>query len=132
MKKLSTISDTECRVLLRSVPVARIAYLEDGVPAIRPINFTVAGDRIVVWTVPGAHGSAVTGQTVAVQVDRIDPDSHSGWTVLITGPATAISDIDELVAAADIPRRPWVTTPHDQVIGIDIERISGLRLPPAP
>ncbi|WP_406230200.1 pyridoxamine 5'-phosphate oxidase family protein [Nocardia sp. NBC_01009] len=112
--------------------MARIAYLEDGIPVIRPINFTVAGDGVVVWTVPGRHGAAVAGQTVAVEVDQIDPDSHSGWTVLLTGQATTVSDIDELVAAVDVPRLPWVSMRNDQVIRVEIDRISGLRLAPAP
>jgi hypothetical protein len=118
--------------LLVSASVGRIGYTEGSVPVIRLVNFSVREGTIVVWTVPGGCGASVAGQTVAFEVDQVDPRSRSGWSVLAAGTAEAVTDVEELVAATDFPRRPWVAERNDQVNRIRVDRISGLQLPPLP
>ncbi|MEU4341858.1 pyridoxamine 5'-phosphate oxidase family protein [Nocardia sp. NPDC023852] len=132
LRTLTELNEADCRTRLRSVPVGRLGYVENGVPVIRPVNFYMLDESIWIWTVPGSRGAAVAGQTVAFQIDQIELETRSGWTVLVSGPATAVTDVDELVAAADFPRRPWAPERNDQVIKIRIDHISGLRLPPSP
>ncbi|MGW0005432.1 pyridoxamine 5'-phosphate oxidase family protein [Nocardia grenadensis] len=129
---MSELTEADCWTRLRSLPVGRIGYLEQGVPVIRPINFSVLDRTIVIWTVPGGSGTTVAGQTVAFEVDQVDTQSRSGWTVLTTGIAEAVTDVDELVAATDVPHRPWVAEHDDQVIRIRVNRVSGLQLPAFP
>lgn len=82
---------------------------------------------MVIWTVPGVN-AAIAGQTVAFEVDEIDPDSRTGWTVLVTGKAEAVTDVHELVASVDVARRPWVSVPGDQVVRLRPGQLSGRRL----
>ncbi|MEU1981844.1 pyridoxamine 5'-phosphate oxidase family protein [Nocardia sp. NPDC019395] len=126
------LTETDCWSRLRSVPVGRIGYIEGDVPVIRLVNFSVRKGDIVIWTVPGGCGSSVAGQVVAFEVDQVDPRSRSGWTVLAAGTAEAVTDVEELLAATDFPRRPWVAERNDQVNRIRVDRISGLQLPALP
>ncbi len=41
----SALSATECIRLLRSVPVGRMVFTENAVPALRPVTFAAVGAR---------------------------------------------------------------------------------------
>jgi hypothetical protein len=40
---------------------------------------------------------ALDGAVVAFEVDRFDEDGQSGWSVLVTGTATRVTDVSTLV-----------------------------------
>jgi nitroimidazol reductase NimA-like FMN-containing flavoprotein (pyridoxamine 5'-phosphate oxidase superfamily) len=125
---LAEMSESECRDRLRSVPVGRLAYLEDGVPVIRPVNFSVVDDSVVIWTVPTANGAPAAGGMVAFEADEIAPSAHTGWTVLATGRAEAVTDIDDLIASADVARRPWVSAGGDRALRLRLTKLVGHQL----
>ncbi len=71
---------------------------------------------------------------LAFEVDQVDPETRSGWSVLIVGRASLIVNVDELVDLADPHRRPWAEGRRGHMIRVAGERITGrrLRLEPAP
>ena len=108
--------------------VGRIAFTERGLPAIHPVNFTVAGSNVIIRTSGGGKlAAAVTGALVAFEADAV---TRSGWSVVVQGHAFLIRDIDELVALAGPDSRPWVSGRSDHVIRIKSERITGRRIGP--
>ncbi|HET6704618.1 pyridoxamine 5'-phosphate oxidase family protein [Amycolatopsis sp.] len=82
---LAPLGPARCRALLASVPLGRLAFVRDGRPAIRPVNFTVAGDAIWLRSGRNSWADRLDGQPVTFEADAYDPGGHSGWSVIVTG-----------------------------------------------
>ena len=130
-RKLEALSRQESLRLLRSVSVGRLVFTHLALPAIRPVNHVVDGDQVVIRAYVGtAIDTAVgrnTGMVVAYEADLIDPDTHLGWSVIVVGRASRVSDGPE----ADHFRgvlEPWVTGGTDDVIAIQADMVDGFRL----
>lgn len=118
----------DCLALLRSVPVGRLVYHENVLPEIRPVNFAVVGDSVVIWSVPGSEHASITGQVVAFEADEIDTATRSGWSVVVIGKAEHAPDAAELARSLPPGQGPWVAGPFERTVRIPIVRISGRRL----
>ena len=116
--------------LLATATLGRIGVTNGALPTILPVNFRFDGQRILVRTSVGTKlHAAAAGSVVAFEVDDFDPLYHSGWSVVVTGPAEELSDPDDLVEArlAHLPH--WV--PADgHIIAIDPAIVSGRRIIP--
>lgn len=100
----------------------------DGVPAAFPVNFALLEDDIVFRTGPGTKlSAALDGATVGFEVDRIDPVFESGWSVLIQGAASVITDADDLLRARRLHLRTWAPGDRPQFVRIRSESVSGRR-----
>jgi nitroimidazol reductase NimA-like FMN-containing flavoprotein (pyridoxamine 5'-phosphate oxidase superfamily) len=44
---------------------------------------------------------------VAFEVDDIDPVSHTGWSVVVTGSARELSALDDLERLRSLPSARW-------------------------
>ena len=88
---MSVLTEDECRVLLESGDLARIAFAFEGKVEIFPINYCMNGTIIVFRTGPGAKLSAVPKTAVAVEVDSWDPTAGIGWSVVAKGLAEEIT-----------------------------------------
>lgn len=125
-----TLDRAECLRLLGTVPVGRIGVSIGALPAILPVNFAVVGDRVVIRTVPGTKLDAATRRAVvAFEVDSYAPDGTSGWSVVVQGVCTEVTDADERAALAASDLRAWafdggVAT---RFVRIDLSFISGRR-----
>ena len=116
--------------LLAGQVLGRIGLTSSALPTIVPVNFWFDGTRILVRTSPGTklHAAAVNA-VVAFEVDDVDPVEHVGWSVVVTGPATEVTDPDDLAHLRDAPLPHWSTT-DGHVIAIDPAIVSGRRLLP--
>jgi len=120
----------ECWELLGSAGVGRLVYVEDGMPVAHPVNFVRSGGDVVIRTGPGGGlRAAERGDRVAFQRDEIDPDTRTGWSVLLAGRARVVRDVDELVGLIDPYARPWALGRGEQMVRVIGERITGRRLP---
>lgn len=105
---LESLNRTRCFELLSSVPVGRIGVSIRGLPVILPVNFALVGEAIVFRTIPGTKLDAAAARAVvAFEVDSYSPDGTSGWSVLVRGPCSEITDSAELAAVEAIPLRAW-------------------------
>ncbi len=128
-RRLDELSPAECRQHLRTARVGRLVFTEGALPAVHPVNFLIDGDDVVIRTGPGAKlAAAARGDVLAFEVDEIDRESRSGWSVLVVGHASLVVDIDENVALAEPVYRPWVNGRREHLIRIAGERITGRRL----
>ena len=123
------LSRPECLALLASVPVGRVGFTQQALPVIRPVNHLVDGDTVVIRT----HAGSVLARTTSVadvvvyEADDLDPHTRTGWSVMVTGPATQIT------APADVARyqdllRPWIEGDMDHIVAISAELVTGYRL----
>jgi nitroimidazol reductase NimA-like FMN-containing flavoprotein (pyridoxamine 5'-phosphate oxidase superfamily) len=129
-RRLNQLSRQECLRLLARVPMGRIVFTHQALPAIRPVNHIVDDGDIVIRSHRAAAITAVahrSGVVVAYEADEIDAERHLGWSVIVTGRAYMVEN------AADVARYqklidPWVAGEMDQVIRIHPEIITGFEL----
>lgn len=125
---LVALSVQECWACLRAVPIGRLVYTEHALPAIRPVNFSLHGNEIIIWSLRGGKARALPGQVVAFEVDQVDEPGHTGWSVVALGSVEVLSDENELLSVTEPDRRPWVAGRFDHVIRIRVHEVTGRRL----
>lgn len=127
---LEILTPEECRRLLATVPVGRVAVSVGALPAILPVNFALLDGDVIFRTAPGSKlDAAVRNAVVAFEADSVDPVYHTGWSVLVTGVAEEVTDAATLRAVAALPLEPWALDGlADHVVRIRSQMISGRRL----
>lgn len=127
--KVIDLGRAESLRLLAAKKVGRLAFVKDGTPTVMPMNFTLAGDRIVFRTLAHGSGARAVDQPVAFEVDDIDDFLEAGWSVVVTGTAELLTEeqLDELRGNAP---EPWAEGPRTLFIAIPLEQVSGRQLVP--
>jgi hypothetical protein len=67
---------------------------------------------------------------VAFEVDAIEPLSHAGWSVMVTGHASVIDDPEHIADAERLPLLGWAISGPHSYVRIEGEVITGRRLDP--
>ena len=113
-----------CWRLLAGAEVARIGFVVDGIPEMRPVNYELMGDTVVFRTAEGSllH-SLGEGAPVVVEVDQMDVSNRTGWSVLVHGVTREIGR--ELLPAVGKSLRPWAPGSKDRWLWVVPESISG-------
>jgi nitroimidazol reductase NimA-like FMN-containing flavoprotein (pyridoxamine 5'-phosphate oxidase superfamily) len=125
---LTVLSRGQCLRLLRRSRIGRVVVSVGALPAAFPVNFGLLDDDIVFRTSVGTKlSAAVDGAVVGFEVDRIDPVFEAGWSVLIQGTSSLITDPDELEAARRLHLRPSAPGERRHYVRIQSEFVSGRR-----
>ena len=125
---LDVLDEHECLRLLGSTHLGRVAVTVGALPDIFPIHYALLGSDPVFRTDPGAKLMAASAGTIlCLEADEADPVNHTGWSVMVTGPAHVITDPDELAKAHDLPLRPWVGR-GDVYVRLQAVLVSGRRI----
>ncbi|MFC8920497.1 pyridoxamine 5'-phosphate oxidase family protein [Streptomyces sp. NPDC057116] len=115
-RRMAQLDRVEALRLLGTVSLGRIVFTHQALPAVRPVNHLMDGDDIIVQLHEGAALASIvaptraTGVVVAYEADVIDPETHIGWSVVVTGYAHRVTDDGELARFA-ARLRPWVEHP---------------------
>jgi nitroimidazol reductase NimA-like FMN-containing flavoprotein (pyridoxamine 5'-phosphate oxidase superfamily) len=120
----------ECLRLLAKVPVGRVVYTRQALPAVLPVNFALDTDSsVLVRASAGADlVQAVDGVVVAFEADDFDAGSRSGWSVVVTGRATVVADPAEHERLLRTGPRSWMPIREDVFVRIEPEMITGREL----
>ncbi|WP_317440829.1 pyridoxamine 5'-phosphate oxidase family protein [Streptomyces collinus] len=128
------LDPAEALRLLGSVSLGRIVFTRQALPTVHPVNHALDRGDIVLRTHEGAaltshaEETADTGVVVAYEADAIDPDTHLGWSVVVTGYARLVTDPAEIDRIGEL-LEPWSATEGmDQAVRIRPELIAGVRL----
>ncbi|RIK11865.1 MAG: pyridoxamine 5'-phosphate oxidase family protein [Acidobacteria bacterium] len=121
------LGETECWQLLEQEEFGRMAYhLADEVH-IAPVNYAVDHGRIVFRTAEGSKLlGVVMNEDVAFEIDRIDDEFESAWSVIARGRAQILEG-EEARDADNLRLRPWTSPDKHNVVAIAVEEISGRR-----
>ena len=125
---MEDLSPATCWALLAATPVGRVAVLVDGEPDIYPVTFAVDERTIVFRTAAGTklRGLAKASRT-CFEVDELDPDRRTGWSVVVKGRAEVVTRPGELgVAARQLA--PWASGTKDHWMRIRPTAVTGRRL----
>lgn len=125
---LETFGPDECRRHLLAGGVGRIAMRGAEAPEVRPVNFILQDDRLIVRTGDGSIlAAAQRGESATFEIDGIDPLEHTGWSVIVVGKLAALPTDDAHLA---LPLRPWASGHKERFVGLSLERVTGLGIPP--
>jgi nitroimidazol reductase NimA-like FMN-containing flavoprotein (pyridoxamine 5'-phosphate oxidase superfamily) len=126
---MEKLARDECLALLATRSVGRVGITISALPVIFPINFVLMDGDIVFRSSPGSKLTAAAQRAVvAFEVDEVDTMYHSGWSVLVVGPAYEVTDAAELERAKTLPLLPWAPGTKGHFIRIRSEIVSGRRL----
>ncbi len=128
---IEELDHAACWARLGSRRVGRLAVSANNRPDIFPVNYVVDDKTVVVQTAPGFKlAAAVLGSGIAFEVDDIDEANHSGWSVVVHGTAEEIESVEGLLAAEDLHIEPWAAGAKNHFIRIEVDEITGRRIPP--
>ncbi|MHB9856989.1 pyridoxamine 5'-phosphate oxidase family protein [Streptomyces sp. YIM S03343] len=127
------LDQEECLRLLAKVPVGRVVYTRQALPAVLPVNFCLdashtrpdgrpgdPGTSVVLCTSPGSDlVRAIDGVVVAFEADDFDGATRSGWSVVVTGRAGTVTVPTEHERLLRYGPRTW--RPLDDIRFVRIE-----------
>jgi hypothetical protein len=123
------LSRNECLRLMASVPVGRIIYTRQALPAVDLVNFTLDRGDIIIRTDRNAKLAAATrGAVVAFEADSLDPSGQAGWSVTVIGQSHEVTDADEISRLEQIGLSSWAPGEHEHFIRITPGILTGRQL----
>lgn len=126
---LEHLSTEECRALLATIPIGRIVFTENALPAIQPVHFVLHGNDIVFRTRRGSKlVAAAHHAVVAFEVDDYDADLRTGWSVVLIGRASVVSDAGELADLDGLPLAAWATGDRPYFVKVEPRMVRGRRI----
>jgi nitroimidazol reductase NimA-like FMN-containing flavoprotein (pyridoxamine 5'-phosphate oxidase superfamily) len=120
----------ECLRLLAKVPVGRVIYTRQALPAVLPVNFSLDTDAsVLLATSPGSDlVRAVDGTVVAFEADEFHAETRSGWSVIVTGRAGVVTDPAEHERLARTGPASWMPLRETVFVRIEAEMVTGREL----
>ncbi|MET8455623.1 pyridoxamine 5'-phosphate oxidase family protein [Streptomyces parvulus] len=127
--RLSDLDEEECRALLSTHGVGRLAFTSEHGPCVLPVNYDVTEGDLVFRTAPGSAAAAAADHEVAFEVDHVDDATSQGWSVLVVGRCRAVTDPE---AARRLDRAahtaPWAGGARTSWFAVPTERLTGRRI----
>lgn len=121
------LSTQEALQLLGTVRMGRIAFTLRALPAIRPVNHLLDDGAIIIRTHADAAVMSAVDQVVAYEADLIDQDTHTGWSVIVTGVAQLVTGSDD-VQRYQRTLHPWVDRYMHHAIRIEPQIVTGYQM----
>ncbi|HET9499494.1 MAG TPA: pyridoxamine 5'-phosphate oxidase family protein [Marmoricola sp.] len=130
MDEPEEITEDKCRELLHAGVVGRLAFVVAGRPHVVVVNHTVVGDAVVVRTAPySVLGRSGPGAHAAFEVDHLDYEDHTGWSVVAHGVLEHVDEVAELADATDFwDPRPWAGGSRLLYLRLPWRELTGRRL----
>jgi nitroimidazol reductase NimA-like FMN-containing flavoprotein (pyridoxamine 5'-phosphate oxidase superfamily) len=115
--------------LLASARVGRLIFTVNAMPAVRLMNFVVVGELIVLRTAADSTVARKVHDVItAFEADDLDAATSSGWSVVVTGRATRVTDPELMARYRNVALVPWAPGDRDQFVTITTEVVEGRRV----
>jgi hypothetical protein len=123
---LRQLTRDDCLRLLATVPIGRIIYTRQALPAVELVNFVLdSGDIIFRTDRSGKLAAATRGAIVAFEADVVDPEHRSGWTVTAIGPSREVTDAADIARLQEIGLSSWAPGLRDHFTRISPQLLNG-------
>lgn len=127
---ITDLPESACLQLLASGRVGRIATNDDPSPLVLPVNYAARGHTIVFTTAEGSTFEAArAGEAASFEVDGVDEDRRSGWSVLARGRLATVEEGDDEVAGL-LEDVDSLAGERPNVVRLDATEVTGRRIPP--
>lgn len=130
-RSIENLTEAQCFEVMGNQFVGRFVFQDADGPAAVPVNYCLAGEQIVFRTEPSSHLRDVLEGPVAFEVDQTDPETGSGWSVLVrgTGREVEMKDVPGLLKqAGNAYPKPWAEGVHNVWVAIAARKVTGRRL----
>ena len=121
------LPETRCRELLAGRHAGRVAWNAPEGPQLLPVTYAVYAGDVVFRTSPyGALSQLRRRTNVAFEIDDIDEEHGTGWSVLVLGSAKAVANTDDLARlwSSDVIV-PWASGTRNLFIAITARTVTG-------
>jgi nitroimidazol reductase NimA-like FMN-containing flavoprotein (pyridoxamine 5'-phosphate oxidase superfamily) len=123
------LTKQECFGLLAGQHLGRVVLVDDRGPIALPVNFVVDQHTVVFRSDEGSKLEVASrGARIAFEVDGADAVTRTGWSVLVRGEATEVTDPAELARLRQLPLYPWAPGPKDRYVRILPTVLTGRRI----
>ena len=130
MDEQRELTAAECRELLGTDCVGRLAFVTPAGPRIVPVNYAVRGEAIEIRTT--AYSEVATyapGTQVAFEIDHLDGAGRQAWSVVAHGVCRRHDNPAELAVRdrADAPS-PWAGGHRTMLLVLPWRELTGRRV----
>jgi len=129
------LGEEECADLLARTSLGRLGVVVDGRPEIFPVNHVYdAATATVAFPTnerTKVHG-ALNWPFVAFEVDGLEPEDDSGWSVLVVGHAEEITDTGEIERLSEQRKVLWHPLETVRWLRIVPTKVTGRRIQAVP
>jgi uncharacterized protein len=124
--RFTELSEAACKELLAQHTAGRIGFLAPEGPQILPVTYQYRNGNVIFRTSPVGVLSGLARRTsVAFEIDEIDEQQHTGWSVLVLGFAQAMTHDYLLTSAWETGPVRWAEGTRNLFIEITPRTISG-------
>ena len=130
MDEVVELSVAECRDLLATDSVGRVAFVTPSGPRIVPVNYVLAGDALELRTT--AYSELATyapGTEIAFEIDQLDSERRRGWSVVAHGTCERVEATHSGSLHRDEPLpEPWVGGVRPLLLRLPWRELTGRRV----
>jgi nitroimidazol reductase NimA-like FMN-containing flavoprotein (pyridoxamine 5'-phosphate oxidase superfamily) len=121
------IGPRQCFDLIEAHHLGRIAWQAADRPQILPVTYALHEGSVYFRTLPeGILAELAQPTSVALEVDELDQQTRSGWSIVLHGRTSAVREPDELTDLwASDALVPWASGNRTLFIRIRPERVAG-------
>ena len=130
-RHVEKLSQESCIELLKDSLIGRIIFVDENGPNAWPINYAMYGDNVVFRVEQQSRLRNQLNDKIAFEIDHMEPDASSGWSVLVHGHAheVPVDQVHNIVKQMkETVPRPWAEGIHNVWIEIEAEEITGRTL----
>ena len=127
--QIQELTRAECFELLAGGQLGRVAVVDDCGPVVFPVNYVLDQHTVVFRTEPGTKlHAAGRGGRVCFEADETDEAARTGWSVIVRGEITEVTDPAELARLHELPLRTWAPGARDHYARILPAALTGRRI----
>ena len=117
----------QCLDLMESHHLGRVAWQAADLPQVLPVTYAMHQGSAYFRTAPDTILAELAQPTsVALEVDELDQQTRSGWSILMHGHTSAVSEPDALADLwASDSLVPWASGNRTLFIRIRPDRVTG-------
>lgn len=120
------LTQAECRDLLETDVVGRVAFMTTAGPRIVPINYAVRGDTLLFRTTAYSElAKFAPDAEIAFEIDQFDNERQRGWSVVVHGRCERIDDTTD---PAEPGPEPWAGGVRPLLLQLTFREVSGRRV----
>ena len=128
---LEDLTSEAALALMASVPIGRVVFSLDALPAILPVHFRFDNGTLAFRLVSDQRVHAALHDCVcAFEADDYDTREYTGWTVTVTGRVMRVDHPDDAGHLAELLPRSWDSGHPHRFFRITPEIVSGRLLRP--
>jgi nitroimidazol reductase NimA-like FMN-containing flavoprotein (pyridoxamine 5'-phosphate oxidase superfamily) len=126
---LESLSEQECQTLLANHFFGRVAVWSGEHPAVLPVLYRMLDGDVVFRTAPGEKLIAATlGQEVVFEIDGLEPERRTGWSVNVVGGVERVVDHGDKERVEQLGLEPWAGDYRNDYVRLRTGHLSGRRI----